>query len=181
MTSKRKIKANRRNAARSTGPGTRDGKARASHNAYRHGLAVSVLNDPAISPEVERLARAIVGKRSDPHELLQARIIAEAEVDLLRVRMTRAKMIDLAAENLNASTDTKDPGSRAFARSQGTSPPTPPLCSGVEIGPHALLRALPELETLERYERRAFSRRRRAIRQCTLQVCDQSDDRPNMT
>src|SRR5712691_9433571 len=102
MLSKRKINANRRNAARSTGPGTRDGKARTSRNAYRHGLAASILNDPAMSAEVERLARAIVGKRSDPYELLQARIIAEAEFDLLRVRTTRANMIDSVAENLSA-------------------------------------------------------------------------------
>jgi hypothetical protein len=168
MISKRKIKANKWNAARSTGPSTRDGKARASRNAYRHGLAVSVLSDPAISAEVNRLARAIVGKRSDPYELLQARIIAEAEFDLLRVRMARTKMIDSAAEDLNASTDTEDSGSRAFSLDDSgfqaaTSPPT--LRSEVEIAPQALLRALPELETLERYERRAFSRRRRAIRQ----------------
>ncbi len=159
MISKRKFKANRRNAARSTGPGTREGKARASRNAYRHGLAVSVLKDPAISAEVERLARAIVVKRSAPYELLQARIIAEAEFDLLRVRRARTKMIDSAAENLNASTDTEDPRSRALSLDTGsqeaTSPPTP----------HAILRVLSELETLERYERRAFSRRRRAIRQ----------------
>ena len=168
MISKRKFKANRRNAARSTGPGTREGKARASRNAYRHGLAVSVLKDPAISAEVERLARAIVVKRSAPYELLQARIIAEAEFDLLRVRRARTKMIDSAAENLNASTDTEDSGSRAFSPDDpgfqaATSSPTPR--SEVEIAPRALLRALPELEALERYERRAFSRRRRAIRQ----------------
>jgi hypothetical protein len=137
MTSKRKIKANRQNATRSAGPGTRGGKARASHNAYRHGLAVSVLNDPAISTEVERLARAIVGKRGEPYELLQARIVAEAEFELLRVRTTRAKMIDSAGR----------------------------LSFEVEIAPHALLGALPQLEMFDRYERRVFSRRRRAIRQ----------------
>jgi len=169
MISKRKIKANRRNAGRSTGPATRDGKARASRNAYRHGLAVSVLSDPTISAEVKRLARAIVGKRSDPYELLQARIIAEAEFDLLRVRATRANMIDSVAENLSAPSIDEPalqaPGLDDTGAQAATSPPTPPLCSEVEMAPHALLRTLPELETLERYERRAFSRRRRAIRQ----------------
>ena len=94
MSSKRKTATNRNNAARSTGPSTADGKARASRNAYRRGLAVSVLNDPELSAEVERLARAIVGKRNGPYELVQARIIAEAEFDLLRVRAMRIKMID---------------------------------------------------------------------------------------
>src|SRR6266705_691509 len=144
-----------------------NGKVRASRNAYRQGLAVSVLNDPAVSAEVERLARAIVGKRSDPYELLQARIIAEAEFDLLRVRTTRANMIDSVAENLTALSI--DEPVRRTPRlddtgSQETSPRTLPLCSEVDVAPHGLLRVLPELETLERYERRAFSRRRRAIR-----------------
>jgi hypothetical protein len=71
---------------------------------------------------------------------------------------------DLVADNLSEPnidelapqvTDLDDTGSQA-----ATSPPTPPLCSEVEMAPHALLLALPELETLERYERRAFFRRR---------------------
>jgi len=172
MISERKIKANRQNAAHSTGPNTRDGKARASRNAYRHGLAVSVLNDPAVSAEVERLARAIVGKRSDAYELLQARIIVEAEFDLLRVRMTRTKMIDsvAAGQGLKLPARTEGPApQRPGANDAGSQTATDlspsPLCSEMEITLQSLLRALPELETLERYERRAFSRRRRAIRQ----------------
>ena len=164
MTSKRKAKANKQNAARSTGPGTRDGKARSSRNAYRHGLAVSALQDPAISKEVERLARTIAGKRSDPYELLQARIASEAEFDLLRVRKTRAKMIDsAAAEKSNASTGIEEPASPLHhARSQNPGVRTSPRHFEA-IPRHALLRALLDLEKLERYERRAFSRRRRAI------------------
>jgi hypothetical protein len=167
MTSKRKAKANKQNAARSTGPGTQDGKARSSRNAYRHGLAVSALQDPAISKEVERLARTIAGKRSDPYELLQARIASDAEFDLLRVRKTRAKIIDsAAAEKSNASTGTEEPASQApaphHARSQNPGVPTSPR-DFEAIPRHALLRALLDLEKLERYERRAFSRRRRAI------------------
>jgi hypothetical protein len=143
MVSKRKLAANRRNAARSTGPNTAKGKACASRNAYKHGLALSVRNDPAISREVERLAQSIVGKRSDPYELAQARIVAEAEFDLLRVRSTSVNIID------------------ATAGANGLSNP-----ALVDEGQaqHPFLRALVQLETLERYERRAFSRRR-AIRE----------------
>src|ERR1019366_8252833 len=39
MTSIRQIEANRRNALRSTGPNTEDGKRRSRRNALRHGLA----------------------------------------------------------------------------------------------------------------------------------------------
>src|SRR5262245_13693746 len=39
MASERQIAANRRNAARSTGPRTASGKVRSSKNALRHGFA----------------------------------------------------------------------------------------------------------------------------------------------
>ena len=45
MTSLRQIESNRRNAQKSTGPKTDDGKARASRSAVRHGLtAETVIN-----------------------------------------------------------------------------------------------------------------------------------------
>ena len=50
MTSVRQIESNRRNAQKSTGPKTDDGKARASRSAVRHGLTaetvITLLEDP---------------------------------------------------------------------------------------------------------------------------------------
>jgi hypothetical protein len=160
MTSKRKLAANRRNAANSTGPNTVDGKARASRNAYKHGLAVRFLNDPAISAKVEQLARSIAGKRSQPYELMQARIIAEAELDVIRVRAIRATIINSAAESLSA---------QSLAEEAAPEPHTVAALPVSQLQSedvlHGLLRTLPQVEKLERYERRALSRRRQAVRQ----------------
>src|SRR6202011_2459882 len=57
--SERKRAANRRNARSSTGPRTAAGKARVTQNALRHGLNVAVADDPLLTEDVERLARAI--------------------------------------------------------------------------------------------------------------------------
>jgi hypothetical protein len=43
MTSFRQIEANRRNALRSTGPSTEDGKRRSRQNAVRHGLCAETV------------------------------------------------------------------------------------------------------------------------------------------
>ena len=43
MTSFRQIEANRRNALRSTGPNTEDGKRRSRQNAVRHGLCAETV------------------------------------------------------------------------------------------------------------------------------------------
>ena len=51
MTSLRQIEANRRNALRSTGPKTDDGKQHASRNAVRHGLTAETVITPLEDPE----------------------------------------------------------------------------------------------------------------------------------
>ena len=43
MTSDRQIEANRRNALRSTGPRTEDGKLQSRRNAVRHGLTAETV------------------------------------------------------------------------------------------------------------------------------------------
>src|SRR5262249_33440024 len=84
-----KISANRANARASTGPTTAQGRARSARNAHRHGLSLPVLVDPALSQEVEALAREMAGANASSEIQELARRIAEAQVDLRRVRCAR--------------------------------------------------------------------------------------------
>ena len=85
MTSTKKIAASRRNATKSTGPKTAQGKKRARTNALRHGLAAIAPRDPATSAEIERLARWFCGDGATPEQYEHARAIAEEHVILQRV------------------------------------------------------------------------------------------------
>ncbi|HLH90974.1 MAG TPA: hypothetical protein VKX28_21190 [Xanthobacteraceae bacterium] len=89
MISRAQRRANRDNAARSTGPRTRAGKTTAARNAWRHGLSLPVLADAALAPEVAALARAIAGEGASAASRTAATRIAEAQIDLVRVRSVR--------------------------------------------------------------------------------------------
>jgi len=87
MANQRQYAANRTNAKRSTGPRTVQGKAVSCLNARRHGLAAPLRSEPGMDEEIERLARAIAGERSDLMDL--ARRIAEADLELRRIWRAR--------------------------------------------------------------------------------------------
>ena len=104
MTSTRKLKTNRANAQASTGPKTVKGKARAAQNACRHGLSLSVFADPALSAEAENLAREIAGEGTSPDVVGCARRIAEAQIDIVRVRQARRDLLSRDLDNLRIQT-----------------------------------------------------------------------------
>ena len=62
------------------------GKARASKNAFQYGLSLPVLAHPNLSADVETLARHIAGDDADAQTQERARRIAEAHIDAARVR-----------------------------------------------------------------------------------------------
>jgi hypothetical protein len=105
VASERQIAANRQNARKSTGPRSSATKKRVAQNAYRHGLAVSSGSLTTFARRLNRLARKIAGNTSDETILEQARIVAQAELDLVRVRWAKVALIERAAacENIQPS------------------------------------------------------------------------------
>jgi hypothetical protein len=98
MTSQRTITANRHNSRNSCGPRTAAGKAKASRNAQRHGLAAITHRLPVPSGETEQLARAICGEDEDPALFAQAISIAENELSLQAIRERQVECVERLRE-----------------------------------------------------------------------------------
>lgn len=176
MTSERKIRANRANARASTGPKTAQGHMRASRNALRHALSLPVRSDPVLSEDVEALAREIVGADSGAEKQELARRIAEAQIDLRRVRHARHRLISQALSDPDYESEVMFRKKSAlvirYARSFNLRMPMPEnvmeFLNSKPEGPHKFATILADktrqLLALDRYERRALSRRKFAIR-----------------
>ena len=185
MTSERQRRANRTNARASAGPKTARGKRRAAINARRHGLSLPVLEDPVLAPEVETLARRLAGEAADPGRLALARRIAEAQIDLKRIRAIRQRYIEraLADPTFEPAQDARKKltASKRYLTLKGW-PDEAKMARRVVNRPDlaALIMAEPptrareargdlcgaraRIPALDRYERRALSRRKFAIR-----------------
>jgi hypothetical protein len=154
MTSPAKIAANRRNARRSTGPRSAAGKARARRNAFRHGLTTPASLDHVAMDRIDNLVDALT---IDVHSQLQfqlATVAAEAQAEIERVRQTKVNLVNRASAQL---------------REEGAG-----LLSAGERAALAFAGKTEILMACERYERRAISRRNRALRalaklECKLQ------------
>jgi hypothetical protein len=130
-------------APRRRGPRTRVGKAHAARNALRYGLSLPVLADPATAAQVDALARQISpAPEAEIAEL--ARAVAHAQVDLIRIRRARHDLLAAAFAHLAASAE------EAVADAGAAASHIPDLAV--------------RLAAMDRYERRALSRRKFAIR-----------------
>jgi hypothetical protein len=92
MTSQKKIAANRQNATRSTGPRTASGKARSRTNALRHGILSQALPSAEHAASMDELARRIAREHGKPENAIEAKIVAETEMTILKTRTDRATL-----------------------------------------------------------------------------------------
>ncbi len=174
MTTKKQIAANRANARGSTGPRSRSGKEKISHNATRHG--VTGKPDPA---KVDTWVRVIAGNPqlkagsllSGDETLLHALSLADAEARLAGAEATldeferdpsvqdfRAKLTKMAIDALSHFRARLDPSG---------STPVPDVVMPTSDEADALLAQARAIEKqrrlLQRYVREARGQRKRAF------------------
>jgi hypothetical protein len=186
---KRTLRPDHPDALVRRGPRTAAGKRRVAQNARSHGLSLAACLEPSVAAEVEALARRICGasdattreapdasSRLPPHALFLARRIAQAQFDVRRVRLARHGLL---------TTNFADPRYRTrkglMTRIRMLGKAGDLLLRGIPVPPD-MARAIherpqgaekmaviladfsKELAAMDRYERRALSRRKRAIR-----------------
>jgi hypothetical protein len=167
MVSARKRAANRANARNSAGPKTADGRARAAGNALRHGLSAMRERETAPDRAIEALAQDIVGRSGDSERLALARRIAEAEIELRRVRRLLTPRVAAVMDQLAAGVSSGRRKLRA-ERAPEEASVGPDSVPGRSMPPNSTAASLEDplddLRRLERYQQRAWSRRAMAVR-----------------
>jgi hypothetical protein len=143
MTSEKKISANRKNAARSTGPKTAAGKQRSSRNALWHGLSTWLNGNDAYGKQIEAQASQLRDSLGVPHEI--ACVVAEAQVALTRVQRATVATINRRVHEQSRNDEASMPDESRVGM--------------------ATLASLTELIAFRRYETRAISRFKRTLRQ----------------
>jgi len=179
LTDKERRTINRQNGKKSRGAKTPLGRSRSSQNALRHGLAVAISDDPTVSAAVEHLAVRFAGDTTDPNRTAICRHLAEAQLDLFRIRNAR---IDIWADGALRKVKTTRKELVAISRHYRAQilSVTNYIDSFILMDEceHALLTINSEplpyergvgllisrLHTLERYEKRALSKRNGALR-----------------
>ena len=140
MTPPTKILPNQHNARANIGPKSAIGKTRFA-NARRHGLAVPIWSDATLAAEALALAKHVAGAGASARVMAHAIEVADAQTEVVRVRRWR---LDLIRQRLSEFEDSDGSDSK---------------CKKASIAADLA----PQLQSLDRYERRAVSRRNRAI------------------
>jgi len=121
MTSFRQIEANRRNALRSTGPTTADGKCRSRQNAVRHGLSAETVVEIVEDVDDYRGFEAAIIADYDARTAVERELVLRLASLLWRLR--RATMIETELLRIQAEVLRDRRSGRLAVRSQNTPSP----------------------------------------------------------
>jgi hypothetical protein len=125
------------------GPRSVAGKVRCI-NAFQHGLSVPPILDPQMAKHADRMAGDIAKNISTPSGVDQAREVIQCVLAYHRVSVVRTNLLQNEIEKRRLENPTESESSTCLEAI-------------------ASLNVLPKLAALERYERRALWRMRRAI------------------
>ena len=180
---------------RSGGPRTKAGKAKSSRNALKHGFATRLKADPLLLRQSKGLALAICGEAYTNKKLLaQALVVAECELIVQQISeqklilierlqdpftipiakdtmSNRKRLLDYLCEQSDLAHDAaeqlctklKTQGEEALTQQDMALTEKWSLEGRDEF--EAIREAMTDLDRLGRYERRAWSRRHRAMRE----------------
>src|ERR1700688_1711192 len=95
MTSFRQIEANRRNALKSTGPSTEEGKCRSRRNAIRHGLCAETVIEMVEGAEDYRAFEAAIIADYDAQTAVERELVLRLASLLWRLRRATSIETDL--------------------------------------------------------------------------------------
>ena len=139
MTSFRQIEANRRNALRSTGPTTEDGKRRSRQNAVRHGLSAETVVEMVEDIDDYRGFEAAIIADHDARTAVERELVLRLASLLWRLRratMIETELLRIQAEILRDRRSGRLAGSRNM-RSPIPGNPIPPFTMYRRIRPTA--------------------------------------------
>jgi hypothetical protein len=121
VTSFRQIEANRRNALRSTGPTTEDGKRRSRQNAIRHGLSAETVVEIVEDIDDYRGFEAAIIADYDARTAVERELVLRLASLLWRLR--RATMIETELLRIQAEVLRDRRSSHRAVRSRNTTSP----------------------------------------------------------
>jgi hypothetical protein len=125
MTSYRQIEANRRNALRSTGPRTEDGKLQSRRNAVRHGLTAETVIGSLEDAEDYSVFEAAIIADYDAQSAVERELVLRLASILWRLRratMMETGLFEIQAAHLSYYPEGHEllPGSRQVVHEAGS-------------------------------------------------------------
>jgi hypothetical protein len=151
MTSLRQIEANRRNARKSAGPITQEGKQRSRCNAVRHGLAAERVIGALEDAEAYKGFEATITADYDAQSAVERELVLRLASLLWRLRratIMETGLFEIQADHLSEFRQTRQalPSSRVFHAMFGRADPT---SQDRDPASHSITNATEPMQTAE--------------------------------